>query len=243
VTPLEGEASTVEITRILLQAPIFRDLSVPHVQELLPHVRRRSYGRGQPIWLEGDRANDLIIVAEGQIKAHRVNVDGREVILMVIPAVGMTGEVGLFHPRGTRWLGLTAMRPSVCLHIGRAPLLSFMSRHPAAMQRMLEQLSIAAVQAAYLFTGVAFDRIGSRVASLLVSLLEEHGEETPDGIRVRLRLSQGELAAHTAATREDVDRALSELVGAGVISRRDDHFWIHDRGALELAAQAVEPEP
>lgn len=226
---------------ILLQTPIFRDLSQQDVEELLPDVRQLSFDRGQTVWIEGDRADELVVVAEGQLKAHRVNVDGREVIVGVYPGGGMTGEVGLFHPRGTRWLSLSAMTASTCLMIRRAPLLAFMSRHPAAMQRMLEQLSTAAVKAAYLFSGVAFGRIGGRVAGLLVSLLDEYGEETPEGIRLRLRLSQGELAAHVAATRENVNRALSTLVGAGVVSQRGGHFYVHDRAALELAANAVDP--
>ncbi len=143
----------VDPVGILRQTPIFRDLSVQDIEELLPDVRQRTYDRGQTVWLEGDRADDLVVVAEGQLKAHRVSVDGREVIVVVVPAVSMTGEVGLFHPRGTRWLGLTAMRASTCLLIRRAQLLAFMSRHPAAMQRMLEQLSISAVRAAHLFRG------------------------------------------------------------------------------------------
>ncbi|MBC3194315.1 Crp/Fnr family transcriptional regulator [Pseudonocardia sp. C8] len=227
-------------TGILRQTPIFRDLSVQDIAELLPDVRRHTYGRGRSLWFEGDRADDLVIVAEGQLKAHRVSVDGREVIMAVFPAVSMTGEVGLFHPRGTRWLGLTAMTASTCLLIRRAPLLAFMSRHPAAMQRMLEQLSITAVRAAYLFSDVAFGRIGKRVAGLLLSLLDEYGEVTPDGVRLRFRLSQGELAAHVAATRENVNRALSTLIGAGVISQRDGHFYIRDRTALERAAQTTD---
>lgn len=227
---------------ILLQTPIFRDLSVQDVRELLSDVRQRRFDRGQTIWIEGDRADELVIVAEGQLKAHRINVDGREVIVGVYQGVGMTGEVGLFHPRGTRWLSLSAMTASSCLMIRRAPLLAFMSRHPAAMQRMLEQLSIVAVKAAYLFSGVAFGRIGSRVAGLLVSLAEEYGEETPEGIRLRLRLSQSELAAYVAATRENVNRALSTLVRAGVVSQRDGYFYIRDRATLEQAALAVDPD-
>lgn len=235
-------SASVQPTEILLWSPVFRDLSVQDVEELLPDVRQRRFDRGQTIWIEGDRADELVIVAEGQLKAHRVNVDGREVILGVYSGVAMTGEVGLFHPQGTRWLSLSAMTASTCLMIRRAPLLAFMSRHPAAMQRMLEQLSISAVKAAYLFSGVAFGRIGSRVAALLVSLVDEYGEETPEGIRLRLRLSQGELAAHVAATRENVNRALSALVGAGVVSQRDGHFYVHDRSALEQAALAVDPD-
>lgn len=223
---------------ILLQTPIFRDLSVPDVAELLPHVRERSYARGQIVWIEGDPAQELVVVAEGQLKAHRVSRDGREVILGVFTGAAVTGEVGLFHPLGVRWLNLSAMTAARCLVLRRAPLLGFLSRHPAAMQRMLEQLSITAMQAAYAFSGVAFDDINRRVAGLIVSLAREHGEPTPEGIRIRPRLSQGELAAYVAASRENVNRALSGLATRGVVSHRGGHFHVHDLAALEAAARA-----
>ena len=208
----------------------------------MPHVRERQYARGQSIWLEGDPADILVVVAEGQLKAHRVSADGREVIMMVVTAVGMTGEVGLFHPAGVRWLGLSAMTMARCLTIRRAPLLAFLGRHPAAMQRMLEQLSILAVYAANSLTGIAFDDISHRVANLLLRLARQHGEETPEGLLIAPRLSQGELAAHVAASRENVNRALVGLVAAGVISQRDGHFYVLDRTALETAAGSGESD-
>ena len=228
-------------TGILLQTPIFRDLSAPDVEELRPHLIERRYTRGQTIWLEGDPADALVVLAEGQLKAHRHSADGREVIVLLVAAVGVTGEVGLFHPAGTRWFGLSAMTPARCLLIRRAPLLAFLSRHPAAMQRMLEQLSVVAVTAANSFSGMAFDDIGHRVASLLLSLADEHGESTPDGVLLTPHLSQGELAAQVAASRENVNRALAALVARGVVSQRDGHFYVHDRGALEAAARSAEP--
>lgn len=227
-------------TGILLQTAVFRDLSVQDVGELLLHVQQRNYSRGQAIWLEGDPADILIVIAEGQLKVHRLSPDGREVIMMVVPAVGITGEVGLFHPAGVRWLNLSAMTAARCLTIRRAPLLAFLGRHPAAMQRMLEQLSAAAVYAANSVSGIAFHDIGHRVANLLVSLAEQHGEETPDGLLISPRLSQGELAAHVAASRENVNRALAGLVAAGVVSQRDGHFYVHDRAALEAAARSAD---
>jgi CRP-like cAMP-binding protein len=229
----------VDPAGILLQTPIFCDLSVQNVEELLPDLRERTYARGQPVWVEGDRAEELVIVAKGQLKAHRVSHDGREVILGLYPAVAVTGEVGLFHPRGTRWLGLDAMVPTRCLTLRRAPLLSFLARHPAAMQRTLEQLSIAAVQVANSLSRIAFDDIGRRVAGAMVALADEHGERTQQGTRIRLRLSQGELAAHVAASRENVNRALSAFIAAGVVSQQRDHFYIHDRAALKQAANTA----
>lgn len=229
---------------ILLQTPIFRDLSVPEVEELLPEMRQRSCARGQLLWVEGDPADVLVVVAEGQLKAHRVSRDGREVILAVYTAVAITGEVGLFHPAGIRWLSLSAMTPARCLTVRRAPLLGFLAGHPAAMQRMLEQLSTAAVQAAYSFSGVAFADIGRRLAGLLLDLSHEYGETTPDGLRLRPRLSQTELAAWIAASRENVNRALAALVSRGIVSQNDGHIYVRDLPALVQAARPdTEVEP
>lgn len=223
---------------VLLRTPIFRDLSARDVEELLPDLRERRYGRGDVVWLEGAPARELVIVADGQLKAHRVSRDGRELIVGVYVAFATTGEVGLFHPRGVRWLGLSAMTPTTCLTLHRAPLEAFLTRHPPAMARMLEQLSITAVRAAYAYTGVAFDGIGRRVAAVLLQLALEHGEESPAGLRIGVRLSQGELAAHVAATRENVNRALSGLVSGGVISQQGGYFHVHDRPALEEVADS-----
>ncbi len=228
----------MDLAGILLQTSVFGDLSRSDVEELLPGSVERSFDRGQVVWVEGDRADVLAVVAEGQLKAHRVSPEGREVIMAVYGPGDITGEVGLFHPVGLRWLSLASMSRSRCLMVRRAPLLTFLSRHPAAMQRMLESLSVAAVQVAYSFSGVAFHDIGRRVASLLLYLADAHGEPTPEGTRIRLRLSQGDLAAYVAASRENVNRALGTLVSAGAISQRDGHFYVHDRGALESAARS-----
>ena len=221
---------------ILLQTPLFRDLSPAEVEELLPDIRHRRYGKGEALWFEGDPADEVFIVTEGQLKSSRVSVDGREVILRVDTVGDVGGEIGLFHPSGIRWVNVTAMTDTTCLILRRGPLLAFLPHHPQAMLRLLEQLSMAAVNVAYHLSGVAFDDIRRRVAATLCLLARTYGEPTPDGLRIAVRLSQGELAALVAASRENVNRALSEFVASQVISQRDGYFHIHDRGALERAA-------
>lgn len=221
---------------VLLRTPIFRDLAAEDVDALVADLRVRRFGRGEVVWLEGDPAEELVIVAEGQLKSSRLSIDGREVILAIHPADTVTGEVGLFHPRGVRWLTVSAMTPATCLTLRRAPLVRFLARHPAAMERMLAELASRAVTVAYSLSGVAFDGIQQRVAGLLVQLAAQYGEDSPDGLRIDLRLSQGELAAHVAASRENVNRALSSLVGSGVLSQHGGRFHVHDLAALTAVA-------
>ena len=226
----------MDAAAILLRTQIFGDLTREDVEHLLPHLRHRSFGRGESVWVEGDPAEALFVVAEGQLKSYRVSRDGAEVILGFNSGIDVMGEVGLFHPSGRRQVSVSAMEPSRCLTVGRAPLLAFMAEHPLSMQRMLERLSSIAVRAAYSFSGVAFDDIRRRVAGALLTLAEEFGDETIDGVRIRLRLSQGTLAALVAASRENVNRALSSLVTSGVVSQRGGHFYVHDQAALRRAA-------
>lgn len=226
----------MDLAGILLQTPIFRDLSREDVAELLPHLTERQCDAGEAVWFEGDPVDALYVLAAGTVKSHRLSREGGEVIIDISEAVGIVGEVGLFHPSGTRQVNVTALASTRFLLLRRAPLVAFMSRHPVAMERMLEQISGLTVRAAYSFTGMAFDDIRSRAARTLLALADEFGEPVADGVRIRLQLSQGTLGALAAASRENVNRALAPLVAGGVISQQDGHFVVHDRARLESAA-------
>ncbi|MDN5860851.1 MAG: Crp/Fnr family transcriptional regulator [Pseudonocardia sp.] len=224
---------------ILLQTDIFGDLTAADVAPLVPQLGECSLDRGQPLWIEGDPALALYVLAAGQLKSHRLSVEGAEVILGINRAIDVVGEVGLFHPTGVRRVSVTAMTPSRCLRIPKAPLLGYLAAHPRAMERMLGRLSLIAGQAAYSFSSLAFDDIRQRVAAALLGLGAEFGEETPDrGLRIRLRLSQSALAALVAASRENVNRALATFVAIGAVSQQDGRFHLHDRAALRRVADS-----
>jgi CRP-like cAMP-binding protein len=227
----------VNPAEILVGTAIFQDLSVADVAELVPRLSERHFARGESLWIEGDPAEALYVIVSGQLKSFRVSREGNEVILRLHAAREATGEVGLFHPSGRRQVNVSAMAPTVCYTLPREPMFDFLMRHPAAMRRLLEQLSSMTVHAAYSFSGVAFGDIRSRVAVALLTLGEEFGEPLDaGGLRIRLRLSQATLAALVAASRENVNRALSGFVTAGVIGRNEGHFELHDLEALRRAA-------
>ena len=217
---------------ILLRTPLFRGLPPAELAELLPHLGERRFARGEAVWLEGDPADTLHVVASGQVKSYRVSVDGAEVILGFNGVGDITGHVGLFHPLRARLVNVEAMEPTVCLTLRREPLLAFLRQHPPVMERMLELISDVAGRAAYSFSGLAFEDIRRRVVRALLALAEEFGEPAGHGIRIRLRLSQRTLAALVAASRENVNRALHGLVVAGVVTHHDGYFHVHDLDVL-----------
>lgn len=211
---------------------MFGGLSRDDLEPLVPHLVERRYAAGEVLWLEGAPAEALFVLAEGIVKSHRLSREGAEVIVGIDVAVELVGEIGVFHPSRTRQVNVTAMTDCRVLNVRRRHLVGFLARHPVAMERMLEQVAGRTVEAAYSFTGLAFDDIRNRAARTLVKLADEFGEPVPGGVRIRLLLSQRTLAALVAASRENVNRALAPWLAAGVISHDGGHYVVHDRDAL-----------
>jgi CRP-like cAMP-binding protein len=82
----------------------------------------------------------------------------------------------------------------------------------------------------------AYDTTG-RVAARLVELAERFGEQTEEGLRIGLPLSQDELAGWTGSSREAVTKALRTLREEGWIQTGRLHVIVRDLAALRDRAQ------
>ena len=69
-----------------------------------------------------------------------------------------------------------------------------------------------------------------------MSLAAESGTEAGDGIELEVALSQEDLASWTAASREAVNRALSQLRGLGCLAGNRRRIVISDLDALNRYA-------
>jgi CRP-like cAMP-binding protein len=75
----------------------------------------------------------------------------------------------------------------------------------------------------------------------LLGVAEYVGEKTGDGrIRLRLKISQGDLAAMAGVARENVSRTMSEWRKRDIITRSSHYYCINDPKAL---AQDKEVDP
>jgi CRP/FNR family transcriptional regulator, cyclic AMP receptor protein len=87
---------------------------------------------------------------------------------------------------------------------------------------------------------VAFLEHSARLAKLLLRLADSYGEETGDGVRINLRISQQDLGNLIASTRESVNRQLNAWAEQGVVELDRGRITIVDSDALEDAAEPVD---
>jgi CRP/FNR family transcriptional regulator len=226
----------------LLQTTVFGELARERIAALLPAMRMHSLARGQLAFAQGDPADAMFVVAEGQLKQYTVGRDGAELIFTLALPGDLFGQVGVFDPSGRRSASAEAMVPSQVVKIERDPMLEFFTHNPLAMRRMFEHLSVLAREVGRTLLGVAHEEIRARVAQALLRLAVEHSEKTNQGLRIPVRLSQTTLGAIVGATRENVNRAVAVLLAAGDLSHRDGFYVVHCRAALEAlgAGQATQ---
>ena len=125
---------------------------------------------------------------------------------------------------------------SECLTLSRDALRSFVDSHPWMMHRVIQVL-IGYVRATdETFSETAFLDIPGRVAKKLLELAESHGERRPDGVRIRLRLTQRTFAGMVAASRENVNRALARFETSGAIRQDGGYITITHPEKLRVRA-------
>lgn len=217
----------------LLQTTVFGDLPRERIATLQPALRMLPLARGELAFAEGDPADALFVVADGQLKQYTTGRDGSELIFTLALPGDLFGQVGVFDPSGRRSASAEAMASCEVVKIAREPLLAFFTDNPPAMRRMFEHLSLVARGVGRALFDVAHEEIRARVAQALLRLADEHSEATREGLRLPVKLSQATLGSMVGATRENVNRALAALMAAGHLSHQHGYYVVRDRAALE----------
>ena len=66
---------------ILSQTQLFRDLDDEVLQHIAARAIEKKIARGEFLFLEGEKAFGLYVIAEGSVRAFRTGIDGREQVI------------------------------------------------------------------------------------------------------------------------------------------------------------------
>jgi CRP/FNR family transcriptional regulator len=99
--------------------------------------------------------------------------------------------------------------------IARDDVDRIIAEHPDVVPQLMQVLARRLRVANELLSELAFRDVPGRVAKALVDLAERFGEPTREGVQVAHGLTQEELAQLVGASREAVNKALSDFAGRG----------------------------
>lgn len=199
---------------VVRRSILFAGLDDETADELLAKIEIEQRPRGEAIFRQGEPAEDLWLLVEGRVKLTRVTTDQRETVLAVVGPGEVFGETCLLE--GTpRAVTATAIGPVTLTRITHDDLDRILFVYPDVVPQLMKVLARRLRNANELLSELAFRDVPGRVARALVDLAARFGERRPDGVHVAHGLTQEELAQFVGASREAVNKALSDFAARG----------------------------
>ena len=211
---------------------IFCDLDQSGLQELETIQQKLKYPGGTILFFEGEKPRGVYCVCSGRIKLSIHAADGRAV------TVGYASDGSIVGIRAVlsgnpHDLTASAVEESELSFMGGERFLSFLKRHGDVSFRLSEALGNELSESYESLKNIALGSSYERLVSILLRLCDKFGEPSPEGILIKLNLSQEELAEMAGMSRRTLSRAVQRLKKMRIIKCDRRVMIIRDRNSLD----------
>ena len=196
------------------------------------HMRSIPFVAGDPVASAGDPATGLFQVESGYLKLTGLQEDGRQVLFTIYGPGACFAETALVaqRPLNHSTTALTAAR------VRRLPTAAFWELyqlHPEIADALCRKFANVISRQLAARESRAADRLGKRIATMFAGLTEVCGERLPDGsVKVSLPITQTDIAEFFDVTRQSIQREMTSLKRAGMLSKVEGTWWVHDPDRL-----------
>lgn len=221
---------------ILKRAELFQGLDDVVLDVLAKQAVVKRLRRNEILFLAGEPAMGLYVIASGSVRAFRTSTDGREQIIHVERAVTTIAEVPVFD-NGNYPSTVAAEESTTLYFLSKQQILKTAYEYP---QLALAAVSIMAARlrrCAQLVETLSLREVGQRLARLLLEEAQSRGTETEQGTTIQLRLTHNQLAARIGTVREVVTRMLIRLQDQGLIVYKGKDILIPNLNLVAVYAQ------
>jgi CRP-like cAMP-binding protein len=227
-----------DLVALLAHSQLFAGCPEADLAEVAGRLRRRRFRRGEVIFHQDDPGDSLHVVASGAVKILLPSTEGEEAIIATLHPGDFFGELSLLDgaPRSAT---ATAVEPSETLALPREAFRDLLAHSAPLRDALLAALAGELRRLTGHVEELHFLDIAGRLASRLSALAHETEPAGgyPDGVvRLDWPYTQSDLAAMIGATRQSVNRLLSDLVERGVVQIDRDTLVIPDLERLDRLA-------
>lgn len=186
--------------------------------------------------LQGDTATWLFLILSGQIKVNLCDSEGQEQTITVShDKVILIGESGFFSKK-TYNASMIAKTETEYIPISRQQLEEVISAYPPLAWKIMNSMGKKIYHLTCEVAELSFYDTYTRLIEKLLNLASESGTVNECGeVILRMRLTDEELAALLATSREVITRHMSKLQKLGILRREHRQIIISDIAALRIA--------
>ncbi|UCE05153.1 MAG: Crp/Fnr family transcriptional regulator, partial [bacterium] len=196
---------------------LFETMTEEEMESLNEVVVDNEVKKKQPVYLAGDPSENIYFLKEGRLKITRLDESGKEFTLTLLAPGEIFGELGLFDdsPRET---SAVALEDSIICMMRRNDFEKYTAQKPELSLKLSKLMGLRLRQIENRIEELLFRDVPSRLARLLLRLVDLHPRETKHGLRINIKLSQQELANLIGATREMTSSVLNSFRRDSIIN-------------------------
>jgi len=223
--------TTIDKRALLANHPLFGQLAPEELERLVAYMRLVRQPARAVLFRKGDPGTHMVVVVRGRVKVCTHSEDGKELVLNLISAGEVVGEIALLDG-SDRTADAVTLTDSDLLILERRDFIPFLQRHPDACMRLFAVLCARLRKTSELLEEALFLEGSSRLAKRLVHLAEVFGKPVPGGVRIDIPLSQQQLGNMVGMSRESMNKQLKQWRHDGLIRIEDGRYVLTSLDAL-----------
>jgi CRP/FNR family transcriptional regulator len=191
-----------------------------------------AYPGGALLFNEGQMPRGIFVLCRGRVKLSITASDGKALILKIAEP----GEVLGLHATvaGTPYeMSAETLHPCQINFVRRDDFLKFLKDHGDACLRAAEHLSNNCQNAFDQIRALGLSHSAREKLARVLLEWSANGEDTKEGVRVKLAMTHEEIAQMIGTSRETVTRILAEFRNKQLAVIKGSNLLIRNRAALQ----------
>ena len=214
----------------LSDTELFRDLSTRDLTELELVTTLTTVPRGRVFYRPEDPGERLFLLRQGRVQLYRISPEGKKLVIATLGPGALFGEMALLGQQMHNAFA-EAMEDCAIMVMSRTDLERLMLNDPTIGRRILTLTQRRLTDAEARLEDMAFKGIPARLASLLLRLSADQGNDTITG------LTHQDLAETIGTYRETATQVLNDLKADGLIEIGRKRITILDADRLRIIAE------
>ena len=198
--------------------PLFAGLDTPQLDWLAKRLRCRQFPPGTNIITAEQPGDVVFFILTGTVKVHIQQPSGNDVVLAILGSGDTVGEMSLLDSAG-RSASVETLEESTVLWLSRESFTEALRTIPRLALNLVRVLAARLRLANEHIQTLATLDVYGRVARQLLAFAEKYGQPDPaGGVRIPIRLTQGDFADLVGASRRRVNQVMVAYKASGYIA-------------------------
>ena len=219
----------------LKSVALFKGLDDAALEGIEKLASRREFKKGDLLFLEGDEAEYLWFILDGEVKIFKEFASGKSAILGLFGPGSMVAEVAVIdgnpYPAGCQ-----AVTAGTAATLKRDDALNVITTNPTVALRMMSSLGKKLRTLTSDLGSMSVQSVIRRLSRLLVKLAEKLGTVDGDSVEMELFLTRKDLAECIGTSFEVAVRGLRKLQDENLLEIRGKKLIVRDIKRLREAA-------